>query len=166
MAKMLGISEKIAIESLNKFAGTSRRMETIGKVRGALIIDDYAHHPEEVKATLDALQEKYFDKNIICVFHPHTFTRTKALLSEFSQSFEKADEVIVLDIYGSAREKQGEVSSEELVDKMKMFQQNVSHLATIEDVYEDLKDRIGKNDVVVTMGAGNVCELADKLVGK
>ncbi len=166
MAKALGISEKIAIESLNKFAGTSRRLEIIGKVRGALIIDDYAHHPEEVKATLDALQEKYFDKNIICVFHPHTFTRTKALLSEFSQSFEKVDEVIVLDIYGSAREKQGGVSSEELVDKMKMFQQNVSHLATIEDAYKNLKDRIGKGDVVVTMGAGNVCQLADKLVGK
>ncbi len=164
MAKALEISENISIKSLNKFRGTARRLETIGKVKGALIIDDYAHHPEEVKATLEALQEKYFDKNIICVFHPHTFTRTKALLSEFSQSFEKADEVIVLDIYGSAREEQGGVSSEELVDKMKMFQQNVSHLATIEDAYENLKDRIGSNDVVVTMGAGNVCELASKLV--
>jgi len=164
LAKVLGISSEKAIESLNKFVGTARRLETIGKVKGALIIDDYAHHPEEVKATLSALQEKYFDKNIICVFHPHTFTRTKALFSEFSQSFEKADEVIVLDIYGSAREKQGEVSSEALVNKMKMFQQNVSHIATIEKVYENLKDRIGKNDVVVTMGAGNVCELATKLV--
>jgi UDP-N-acetylmuramate--alanine ligase len=100
---------------------------------------------------------------LICVFHPHTFTRTKALLSEFAQSFDEADEVIILDIYGSAREKQGGVTSEELVEKMKMFQQNVYYLATIEDAFDDLKDRIGNKDLVVTMGAGNVWELANKL---
>lgn len=166
LARELGISEELAIKSLNKFSGTARRMEIIGKSKGALIIDDYAHHPEEIKATLEALKDKYYNKNIICIFHPHTFTRTKALLSDFSQSFNKADEVIILDIYGSAREKQGGVSSEELVEKMRMFQQNVFHLATIDDAYEDLKDRVGANDVVITMGAGNVCELSERLVGK
>lgn len=160
----LGIVNKKIVESLNKFEGTERRLQIIGKTKGALIIDDYAHHPEEVKATLAALKTEYFDKNLICVFHPHTFTRTKALLSEFSQSFEKADEVIVSDIYGSAREEQGGVSSEELVNRMRVFQQNVSHVATLEKVYENLKERLGKNDVVVTMGAGNVCDLAKNLV--
>jgi UDP-N-acetylmuramate--alanine ligase len=163
LGKVLGIETEKSVESLNNFKGTSRRLEEVGERNGALIIDDYAHHPEEVKVTLKALKEKYSDKNLICVFHPHTFTRTKALLSEFSQSFEKADEVIILDIYGSAREEQGGVSSEELVEKMKMFQQKVSHLKTLDDVYEDLKDRIGAGDVVVTMGAGNVCDLANKL---
>ncbi|MCK5080947.1 MAG: UDP-N-acetylmuramate--L-alanine ligase [Candidatus Moranbacteria bacterium] len=164
LGKALGISEEQLIKSLNNFEGTARRLEMVGKVKGALIIDDYAHHPEEVKATLEALRSKYFDKNIICVFHPHTFTRTKALLNGFSQSFGKADEVIILDVYGSAREEQGGVSSEELVEKMKMFQQNVFHMATIKDAYEDLKDRIGSRDVVVTMGAGNVCDLAEALL--
>lgn len=163
MAKSLGILEEVSLKSLSEFEGTSRRLETIGKRKGALIIDDYAHHPEEVKATLQALKEKYLQRNLICVFHPHTFTRTKALLSEFAQSFDEADEVIILDIYGSAREKQGGVTSEELVEKMKMFQQNVYYLATIEDAFDDLKDRIGNKDLVVTMGAGNVWELANKL---
>ena len=164
MAKDLNIDLEKAVESLNNFEGTARRLEVIGRRKKALIIDDYAHHPEEIKATLDALKEKYPEKNLICVFHPHTFTRTKALLSDFSQSFDKADEVIILDIYGSAREKQGGVSSEDLVEKMSMFQRNVSHLKTLDDVFEDLKDRIGSDDVVVTMGAGNVCDLAQKLV--
>lgn len=163
MAKELNIDSQKALKSLRNFEGTARRLEEVGKRNRALIIDDYAHHPEEVKATLKALKEKYSNKNLICVFHPHTFTRTKALLSDFAQSFGAADEVIILDIYGSAREKQGGVNSEELVEKMRMFQQNVFHLSTIEDAFEDLEDRIGPDDVVVTMGAGNVCDLANKL---
>jgi len=164
MAKVLEISEDEAIKSLENFQGTERRLELIGKRKGALIVDDYAHHPEEIKASLQALKEKYPKRNLICVFHPHTFTRTKALLSEFSQSFNEADEVIVLDIYASAREKKGGVSAEDLVNKMKMFQQNVYHLKTMEDVYENLKNRLGNEDLVVTMGAGNVCDLASRLV--
>jgi len=163
MSDVLGVSEDKAIESLNKFEGTSRRLEIVGRRNGALIIDDYAHHPEEIKATLTALRDEYSNKNLICVFHPHTFTRTKALLADFSQSFSEAHEVIILDIYGSAREEHGGVSSEELVQKMNVFQQNVSHLETLDDAYENLKDRIGGNDVLVTMGAGNVCDLANKL---
>jgi UDP-N-acetylmuramate--alanine ligase len=166
MAKDLKISREIALNSLNNFEGTARRMEIIGKRKGALIIDDYAHHPEEVKVTLQALKDKYSNKNLICIFHPHTFTRTKALFSEFAQSFDKADEVIVLDIYGSAREKQGGTSSKKLVEKMKMFHQKVCHLKNLDDAFEDLKDRIGGEDIVVTMGAGNVCDLANKLVNK
>jgi len=163
LAKSLGILEEKAIESLVNFEGTARRMEKIGERKGAIVMDDYAHHPEEVKASLEALKEKYPKRNLICVFHPHTFTRTKALFSDFAQSFSKADEVIVLDIYGSAREKQGGVNSEELVDKMKMYHEDVLHLATLDDAYEDLKDRVGSKDLVVTMGAGNVCELASRL---
>ncbi len=166
MAKNLGISEEVSLKSLANFQGTSRRLEIVGERKGALIIDDYAHHPEEIKTTLEALKTEYFDRNIICIFHPHTFTRTKALLSEFAQSFNKADEVIILDIYGSAREKQGGVSSGELMEKMKMFQPKVRHISTLEKAFENLKDRIGKNDLVVTMGAGNVWELAERLVGK
>jgi UDP-N-acetylmuramate--alanine ligase len=163
MAEDLKISRELALNSLNNFEGTARRMEMVGKRKGALIIDDYAHHPEEIKVTLQALKDKYPSKNLICVFHPHTFTRTKALFSGFAQSFDKADEVIVLDIYGSAREKQGGTSSGALVEKMKMFHREVYHLKTLKDAFEDLKDRIGKGDLVVTMGAGNVCDLASKL---
>ena len=83
-------------EALANFEGTSRRFEYIGKRNGAILIDDYGHHPEEIKATLQAAREFFPKRRIWCVFHPHTFTRTKALLSEFAQSFEDADRVIVL----------------------------------------------------------------------
>ena len=104
-------------KNLAEFAGTTRRMQLIGGCNRALIIDDYAHHPTEIKTTLAGARKMYLNKKIICVFHPHTFTRTKALLGDFGESFFDADKVIVLDIYGSAREVQGGVSSADLVKK-------------------------------------------------
>lgn len=150
-------------EALSDFEGTSRRFEYIGKRNGAILIDDYGHHPEEIKATLKAAREFFPKKKIWCVFHPHTFTRTKALLSEFSQSFEEADRVIILDIYGSAREVQGGVHSKDLVEKAKKYHHNVEYISTIDEAVEYLQDKIGKEDLVIAMGAGNVWEVAEKL---
>jgi UDP-N-acetylmuramate--alanine ligase len=162
----LGISQEKAVKALNNYQGASRRFEFLGERNGAKIIDDYAHHPEEIRATLEAIKQKYPKKNIICVFHPHTFSRTKALLDEFSQSFDLADEVYILDIYGSAREAQGGVHSEDLVYKMRFFRNNVEYVAEMDKAYEKLKNKLGADDVVVTMGAGNVCDLAKKLIDK
>ncbi|MDO8529472.1 MAG: UDP-N-acetylmuramate--L-alanine ligase [bacterium] len=153
-----------AREALKNFKGTSRRFEFIGKRNGAILIDDYAHHPEEIKATLRAAREIYNHKNIIAVFHPHTFTRTKALLSEFSQSFDCCDTVIVLDIYGSAREIQGGVSSKDLTDLINKYNQGkAEYIPTIQEAMDFLKDKIGGKDVVISMGAGNVWQVTDKL---
>lgn len=163
-ARELGVSLEKSVEALGEYEGVSRRFEILGERKGALIIDDYAHHPEEAEATLATAREQYPDKNIICVFHPHTFTRTKALLDKFAQSFDMADEVYVLDIYGSAREKQGGVHAQDLVDKMKIFRSGVEYAGGMEDFYEKIKDNIGGNDVVITMGAGNVCDLGKWLV--
>ncbi|MCG2697926.1 UDP-N-acetylmuramate--L-alanine ligase, partial [Candidatus Parcubacteria bacterium] len=104
---------------MEEFSGAARRMQILGKFNGAVIIDDYAHHPTEIKATLAGAREIYPKNKLIVVFHPHTFTRTKALLDDFAKSFGLADEVIVLDIYGSAREKHGGVHSRDLVDLIK-----------------------------------------------
>lgn len=104
---------------LSEFTGTARRLEILGEYKGAIIIDDYAHHPTEIQATVQALQQRYADKKIRVIFHPHTFTRTKAFLTEFGKSFSGADEVVVLGIYGSAREKQGGISSQEVVQEIK-----------------------------------------------
>jgi UDP-N-acetylmuramate--alanine ligase len=160
----LGFDYDKAKKAVEEYEGVARRFEEIGKRNGALVIDDYAHHPTEIRATLAAAKEKFPEKKLICVFHPHTFTRTKALFAEFAKSFADADEVIVLDIYGSAREKQGGVSSKELVDEICKFQQNVKHIATIEDVFEDLRNRISNKEVVLTVGAGDVDKLARMLV--
>ncbi len=164
VCKQLELDFDKAVNAIEGYIGVTRRFEEIGERNGAIIIDDYAHHPAEIKATLSAAKEKFQNKNIICIFHPHTFTRTKALFSEFAESFVDADEVIVLDIYGSAREIQGGVSSEELVTEIKKFHKKVSYVATIEEVFFELKDRICEKDIVLTIGAGDVDRLAKKLV--
>ena len=146
------------------FKGTSRRFEHIGERNGAILIDDYGHHPEEIKATLKAAREVYPEKNIWAVFHPHTFTRTKALLSEFSQSFADANKVIVLDIYGSAREVQGGVHSTELVDLINKYEHGkAQYISTISETVEYLEKNIGPMDIVIAIGAGNGWEVVDKL---
>lgn len=160
----LGLDLEKVGEALKDFQGTSRRFEYIGKKNGAILIDDYAHHPEEIKATLKAARKVYARKNIWTIFHPHTFTRTKALLQEFSQSFDNANNVIVIDIYGSAREEQGGVSSKDLVDLINKYNPGrAEYIPTINETIEFLKDKIGNNDVVISMGAGDVWKVVDKL---
>ncbi len=164
VAQKLGLDEGKVKESLRNYEGTARRFEHVGKYKGAEIIDDYAHHPVEVKTTLKTAKQEYPGKKITCVFHPHTFTRTKALLNDFAQSFDDADRIIVLDIFGSAREKQGDVHANDLVEKMKVYMRNAEYISTIEEAFEDLKKNLGKGDVLITMGAGDVWKLAEKLV--
>jgi len=155
--------EKVG-EAIAKFKGTSRRFEIVGERNGALLIDDYAHHPDEIKATLAGARQRYPDKNINVVFHPHTFTRTKALLQEFSQSFDDADKVIVIDIYGSAREEQGGVSSEDLVNLINKYTfGKAEYIPTINEAIDHYAKILGEGDVLITMGAGDVWKVADKL---
>ena len=151
--------------ALREFRGTARRFEYIGTRNGAILIDDYGHHPEEIKPTLKAARDLYPEKTIWAVFHPHTFTRTKALLSEFSQSFSDADKVIILDIYGSAREVQGGVHSKDLIDLINKYDRGkAQYIATIDEAVKFLKkEKIGVDDVVISIGAGNVWEVVDKL---
>ena len=152
---------KFDIEEIRKgmegFFGTARRFEYVGERQGALLYDDYAHHPEEIKATLVAFRELFPERNIVAVFHPHTFSRTKALLAEFSQSFDSADRVIVLDIYGSAREAAGGVSSADLVALVNRYHHDkAAHIPTIEEAVALLRETTGANDLVVSLGAGDV----------
>ncbi len=154
-------------EALKNFQGTKRRFEYIGERNGAILIDDYGHHPEELKATLKGAREIYPQKNIWAVFHPHSYSRTEALLQEFSQSFSDANHVIVLDIYGSARENNGKVNSGDLVKLINKFDRDkAQYLKTIDEAVEFLQDKIGGGDVVITIGAGNGWEVAEKLKEK
>jgi UDP-N-acetylmuramate--alanine ligase len=163
----LGVDMEKVRQALRNFEGTSRRFEYIGTRNGAILIDDYAHHPDEIVPTLKGAREIYPEKTIWAVFHPHTFTRTKALLSEFAQSFGDADKVIVLDIYGSAREIQGGVHSQELVDLINKYDRGkAEYIPTIKEAVKFLKDKIGENDVVIAIGAGNVWEVVEKLKEK
>lgn len=160
----LGLDEKKVVDSLNAYGGTARRFEVLGNYKGAVVVDDYAHHPKEVSATLAAAREKYFGRRIVCVFHPHTFSRTKALLDEFGNCFTDADEVVILDIYASARERGGKIHSKDLVEKISQAGKKVRYVSTLGEVVEQLKEELGGNDLLITMGAGNVNEIAHELV--
>lgn len=169
----LGIDLVDIRKHLEDFKGTARRMEVMGEFRGATIIDDYAHHPTEIKTTLAGVRQVYGDnhrpggaRKIKVVFHPHTFTRTKAMLNEFGESFSDADEIIVLDIYGSAREEHGGVSSEDLVRKVKSQKSKVKvkHIPTLKKCEEYLRENIERDDVVILMGAGDVFRIGENLV--
>ncbi len=167
---------KVSIEDIKKylasFKGTERRAQILGKYRGATIIDDYAHHPTEIKTTLEGIKNHYQTKNLVTVFHPHTYTRTKALFKDFVKSLSAADELIVLDIYGSAREKQGGVSSAELVREIIKYNnknkitQKVSNISNIDQVVKYLKPRLSDKDVLLLMGAGDVFRVGESLLKK
>lgn len=169
-ARELGLSLKVIRTHLFGFKGTERRAQVLGKYKGALIIDDYAHHPTEVKSTLEGVKVFYPGKKLRVIFHPHTFTRTKALFTEFVKSFSLADELIVLDIYGSAREKQGGVSSLQLVTAIKKnnqqqkIKQDVGHISDLKSVTAYLRATVKKDEIILLMGAGDVFRVGENLL--
>lgn len=150
--------------ALENFQGADRRAEVLGTFRGIPIIDDYAHHPTEIKATLEGLRKVYNSKKLVVVFHPHTFTRTKALFNDFADSFREADKLIVLDIYGSAREVQGGVTSRELVEAINKKEEIAINIGTLADCENYLRTNLSKNDVLVLMGAGDVFRIGENLL--
>ncbi|EKE21939.1 MAG: hypothetical protein ACD_7C00088G0008 [uncultured bacterium] len=163
----LNLNSLRVADALKTFGGTIRRFEYIGESQGAILIDDYAHHPQEIITTLKTARNIFPQKNIITIFHPHSFTRTEALLTEFSQSFDNVNEVIVLDIYGSARETSGNVSSRDLVRLINRHDpQKARYVPTIEEAIEILKNKIGANDLIISMGAGDVWRVTHGLKNK
>lgn len=139
--------KKVAEEMLT-FEGVKRRF-TEKKVSDMIIVDDYAHHPTEITATIDGARQKYPEKEIIAVFQPHTFTRTIALMDEFAEALDLADAVYLCDIFGSAREQQGDVKIEDLGNKIQKGGQVIK-----EENVSPLLDH--ENAVMVFMGAGDV----------
>lgn len=165
VALHLKLDLELVRQGIAAFSGTKRRFEYLGEKKDALIYDDYAHHPAEIRATLAAFRELYPERRLRVIFHPHTFTRTRALLEEFSGSFEAADEVMVLDIYGSAREAQGGVASTDLVERINHFARDkASHAPDRDALVATLTRDIGRNDVIITMGAGDVWQVAVALL--
>lgn len=170
LALELGINIGAIKEALAGFKGAWRRFEKKGEIKGVTIIDDYAHHPTEVKATLLAARERFGDKKIICVFQPHHYERTKALFWDFVRAFENADKIIIPDIYAVAGREdkltQKEVSSQNLVKEIAKLGKNVKYIGELNEVVKYLSNHLQKNDLVITMGAGNITEVGDKLIEK
>lgn len=160
MAQRLGVPKEIIEKGLADFQGTSRRFEFKGEKNGIIFIDDYAHHPTEIQVTLKAVKKLYPQRKIWAIFQPHTFSRTKALLKEFGQSFDQADQVIILDIYGSAREEAGGIHAQDLVEEIKKHRNKTNYIPTIEEAGRYLKKQSQPGQVILTMGAGDVWKLS------
>ncbi len=166
VGKELGIEDSKVQQGLLTFVGTKRRLEYVGKMKsGAAIFDDYAHHPTEIRKTLKSLRQRYPESNILCVFQPHTFSRTKLLFEEFSSSFTDASFVILSDIYPSKREPfDSTISSQHLADAVSP-RQSVLYLPKLSDVVQYLQEKqFGTDTIIVTMGAGDVYQIAYELV--
>jgi UDP-N-acetylmuramate--alanine ligase len=142
-----GIDVEVVKERLTTFRGVKRRF-TEKKIGGQILIDDYAHHPTEIRATIDAAKQKYPDRQIVAVFQPHTFSRTQTFLDDFAESLRLADKTYLCEIFGSAREKQGKLSIHDLQDKI----DNAEILS--EENTSVLKEH--DNSVIIFMGAGDI----------
>lgn len=152
-----GISWK-HIQKLSKlYVGSKRRFETIGKTGNMTLVDDYAHHPTEIKATIQTGKTTNPKKKLIVIFQPHTFSRTKHLFKEFSKSFKEADKVILTDIYPSAREKfDSSISSKDLVLSANKVHNNAVYESNKSSVLKWLKSNLTGDEVILTMGAGDI----------
>lgn len=183
----LGVKTSVIQKAVGQFKGTKRRQEIIGKTKeGAVIIDDYAHHPDEIEKTLTAVKKAYPEKHIVCLFQPHTLSRTIALQDEFIKVFSKADDVLFLPIFTSKRE--GEVTYESLYTKIKqemekqgqkvMFFESRRAREELEyspyffhkhrvPVVEYIASRFGsERHVIVALGAGDLYKIAYDLIGR
>lgn len=158
-----GVSFGAIAEAIVDFRGAKRRFQVLGEVNDILVIDDYAHHPTEIQATISAA--KSTGKRIVAVFQPQRYTRTFFLLEQFSRAFSEADEVLITDIYSPAGEQQIEgVHSKKLVDMIiKNSNSNTSYYPTKEEVLAVLTDQVKPGDLVITMGAGDIWKVADAL---
>lgn len=167
LCDVLGIVDAVrAAELLEGFAGTARRFEYKGKRGEMVVYDDFAHHPRELSATLEAARNAFPGKNIWCVFGSHTFSRTEALLDDFAASFGRVDVALILDIYGSAREQQGKISGTDLAHAITAVSGNAIYVGTHEVAMQEIINHIDEIDVLITMGAGDVWRIADALTRK
>lgn len=167
IAGMLGINENISKKSLKNFQGTWRRLEKRGVTEaGTIVYDDYAHHPTEVRASIEALRELYptGDKKITIVFQPHLYSRTKALFNDFAKCFHGADKIILLPIYFARESPDESISSGKLAEAICKNGEKAMAFTDFELAEEYLKGQtFGKDDIFVTMGAGEAYKVADKL---
>ncbi len=165
LVRVLGVSEDVIRNSLKYFTGTKRRFEKLGEYNGALIMDDYAHHPTEITVTLEGARLAFPERKILAVFQPHTFSRTEKLLDEFSNSFSYADEVIIADIFASAREHNGSpASAQTLEQKICANGINAKYLADFQQIKDYLSKHLHKDHLVLTMGAGDIYKVGLDLV--
>ena len=161
IADVLGLPRDGVATTLGKFTGTGRRFQLRGEANGISIFDDYAHHPTEIKATLEGARARYPDRRIWAVWQPHTYSRTQTLFLEFSRAFKDADEVIVTEVY-AAREPKQDFTSAEVVSAMPHM--SARYIETLPEVSSYLLRNLKPGDVVIVMSAGDADQVSTELV--
>ncbi len=163
VAKHIGISNEVIIKALKNCNGSKRRFEFKGTFNGVTVIDDYAHHPTEIAATLNAAKNKPH-KTLWVAFQPHTYTRTKAFLNEFAESLSLADKVVLTDVYAAREKDEYGVNALTLYEKMKEKGIEVYYIKNFKDIENFLKQNCTKDDLLITMGAGDIVNIAENIV--
>ena len=165
LARLLQIPDDVIVKGLGSFTGTDRRFQYKGEVAGVTIVDDYAHHPTEIQATLNAAHN-YPHKKLWCVFQPHTYTRTKALLPEFAQALKLADHVVLADIYAARETDNLGISSQDLQARILELGTPCEYFPTFDEIENFLLNNCEAGDLLITMGAGDVVKIGEQLLGK
>ena len=163
VADIMGIDFETTKKGIASFSGTVRRFEYKGERNGFTIIDDYAHHPTEIKATLTSAQN-YPHKDIWCIFQPHTYTRTKAFFHEFAEALSLADHVILADIYAARETDTLGMSSEALAEEIKKLGTDAYYLPSFEAIENFVLEKVIHGDMLITMGAGDVVNIGESLL--
>ena len=157
--------EKIR-EGLASFSGVDRRFSVRGVEHGITVVDDYGHHPTEIKATLAAAKLSPYNR-VHVLFQPHRFSRTKFLLDEFGTAFHQADNLYLLDIYSASEQAIDGVSSNALLDKIRSFgHRSASYVGSIDEGVSALVNAAQPGDLIITLGAGSVSQAADKILNQ
>jgi UDP-N-acetylmuramate--alanine ligase len=163
VADLLGLDLQSAAQTMATFQGSGRRFEIIGEIHGITLVDDYAHHPTEIAATLSAARSRYPSQRIWAVWQPHTYSRTRLLADHFAESFRQADEVIVTEIYAS-REKKEAYSSAQVAGMIKGA--SAVYKSTLESTTDHLLGHLKSGDVVVVLSAGDADQINQQLLKK
>lgn len=166
VVRALGGDTQKAAEALKGYRGAWRRFEILGEFRGANIVSDYAHHPTAVRGTIQAAREFYPGRGVVVVFHPHHQNRTKTLFDDFVESFDKADLILINEIFrvpGREQFKDEEISSEQLVSEVRKRGKEVYYSPDLSETEKWLRKNIKPNDTVLIMGAGDIYKVAEKL---
>ena len=152
-------------KGLEKFSGTSRRLQKVGEHEDILIYDDYAHHPTEVQATLEAVKSSWPKKNVVVIFQPHRFSRLQFMMPKFPSSFQKADQVILTDVFSAGEEEIEGINSKELSNKInKLYPNKSTYIAKLTDISKFVKKHKQKDTIYLTMGAGSITTLGKEIL--
>ena len=165
LAKDLEISDENILAGLSAFGGADRRFQYKGCVDGVTIIDDYAHHPTEIRATLTAA-EKYPHKRLVLVFQPHTYSRTKAFLDDFADVLSMADVVVLADIYAAREKNTIGISSKDILTKLEEKGTECYYFPSFSEIENFLLENCVNGDLLITMGAGDIVNVGESLLGK